>query len=297
MLLSGNPIKKIVLLGDARVMRPQQGGRTSVLSLSGSKMFLDDAIPKLKTAFSEKGYEVVSAEPAGIGYFWRGPSDYWVYDYDATEKSKKKWRNLSRSPAFEYEYIKQDENLRQAVRKEYERLYDAISLKRARVYEPELANLQGIAASSDADTVCLAHLHGKRYSAGRMAGDMALSALAAMFGGHRKTLTQTKRVAIVCADAGSGQIVYQNSLMRTGDPLGNISKTQVKEAPGRGPKQSEPEEDEFGGISEPYEDDFFAKVLEKLPNANTALASNCRVIDRVRMVIGCVKETGSSGQL
>ncbi|MEJ2622281.1 MAG: hypothetical protein P8163_19145, partial [Candidatus Thiodiazotropha sp.] len=185
LLIEKNPINKIAIVGEAQVMRPRMGGKDPILSLSSSKLLLEDSLPRLKSAFKNKGYQVVYAEPAGIGYYWRGPDDYWVYDYSAKKKGigSDKWRMDSMRPVYEYPRIKKSKAIEKATRNEFERLNDYISMNRLSDYLPDYENVQTIAQQTQADTVCFARLWGERYSTARKVGDVALKVAVALLGG------------------------------------------------------------------------------------------------------------------
>ncbi|MES9851415.1 MAG: ankyrin repeat domain-containing protein [Candidatus Thiodiazotropha sp. L084R] len=207
------------------------GGKSAALSLSSSKLLIENALPKLKSAFESKGYEVTHAEPAGVGYYWRGPDDYWVYDFDAKDKSNDKWRVENMEPVFEYQTIKSNHEVSSAVKEEFERSNDSISMNRLSVYFAENRNVSAIANNTGADTVCFARLWGKRYSAGRIAGDVALKVLVAMLGGVTAGgLQEEKTMNIACANVKTKQLLWQNTYTSFEDPIVSVKYKSVTEA-------------------------------------------------------------------
>jgi hypothetical protein len=285
-LITTNPIKKIAIIGESKVLRPRMGGKKAVLSLTASKLFVEDSIQKLKQAFEKKGYQVVFAEPAGIGYYWYGPDGYWVYDFDAKEGELDKWRIEGTSPVYEYATIKNDSSLRNAARTEFERLNRYIANKRFLLYDPQKQNLATIAEANGADTVCFVRMFGKRYSTGREVGDAALTVLAAMFGTVRSSnLKEYKEVLTICSAVDTGQVLWQYTHSTSQDPLGNISSKQLDAS-----NKSEETDDEFDTRESPPVDNFFDNALAKLPAYNHPLAGDCKMTDRVRMTVTCVEK-------
>ncbi len=284
-LLHTNPIKKIAIIAEAKLMRPRMGGKTSALSLTESKLLVEDSIPKLKQAFEAKGYEVVFAEPAGVGFYWYGPGEYWVYNYDAKTGEPDKWLVTRQDAVFEYPVVLGNASLHTAVTAEFDGIYDAYSVGRLLAYEPQPKNLAAIAAVTKADTVCFARLWGDRYSAGRKAGDMALSLAAALFGVVRtNTLREERTVHILCGDAGSGKIVWQQAHAENGDPLAHVSAS--------GSAGDVPAADAGSGAEFDQDDNFFRKAIAELPEVSHILASDCSVVDRVRSLISCDQQSG-----
>lgn len=286
-LLTKNPIQKVAIVGEARVMRPRMGGKDAILSLSGSKMFVEDAVPKLKQAFENKGYQVVFAEPAAVGYYWRGPDGYWVYDYEEKEDEEDKWQVSGMDAVYEYpQMLRYSPSFKQAVKTEFERLNDDISVSRFSVYDPKQENISVIANETGADTVCFSRLWGKRYSAGRYAGYVAFSVVAAMFGvvdtsGGPK---EHREVDIICAESKTGQVVWSSTYATTEDPIGNISYKLTDSSPA-----TQGGESDFVLIGSGSSDAFFNNALATLPAVNQTIKGDCRMQDRVRRIIGCVK--------
>ncbi|MEW8205352.1 MAG: hypothetical protein AB2746_04440 [Candidatus Thiodiazotropha taylori] len=288
-LLHKNPIKKIAIVGEAKVMRPRMGGKDAALSLSSSKLLLEDALPKLKSAFESKGYEVVHADPAGVGYYWRGPDDYWVYDFDAKDTGNDKWRVESTAPVFEYPGIRSNAKVSAAVREEFERLNDYISMNRLLVYFPELQNVSTIAKTTGADTVCVARIWGKRYSAGRIAGDVALKVLVVMLGGAPTGgLQEEKTMNLVCSNVKTRQLVWHNTHTSFEDPIGAVNHKSINEVGVDVKNQSLADTDTIGSHSDDgFIDAFYYKAIESLPAAGQTFSQNCKVTDRARMIVSC----------
>lgn len=286
-LFTKNPINKIAVVGEAKVMRPRMGNNGAVLSLSASKLFVEDSVPKLKAAFEKKGYEVVFAEPAAVGYYWRGPDGYWVFDYDAKDGEPDKWRIDNLETVYEYPEIEKNPSLSTALKEEFERLNDYISVNRYLVYDPKKQNITAIAKETGADTICFARLWGKRYSAGRVAGDVALSVVAAMFGVYRtgSNVQEKRLVNIVCTDANTAQVVWQYTYVTAQDPIGNVS---IKSAITEQGSDSEENENDLRSTKDDGDDAFFDRALAKLPAVNQNLSNDCRLQDKVRMILACV---------
>ncbi|MES9927292.1 MAG: hypothetical protein ABW158_04190 [Candidatus Thiodiazotropha sp. 6PDIVS] len=295
-LLYKNPIKRVAIVGEAKVMRPRMGGKSAVLSLSSSKLLIENALPKLKSAFESKGYEVTHAEPAGVGYYWRGPDDYWVYDFDAKDKSNDKWRVENMEPVFEYQTIKSNHEVSSAVREEFERLNDSISMNRLSVYFPEYRNVSAIANNTGANTVCFARLWGKRYSAGRIAGDVALKVLVAMLGGvPAGGLQEEKTMNIACSNVKTKQLVWQNTYTSFEDPIGSVKYKSVTEAGEIEQTVSLADTDRVGSSDETsFLDTFFVNAIKDLPAAGQTFSSDCRMTDRAKMIVSCTKKNSAN---
>jgi hypothetical protein len=284
LLINKNPVKKIAIVGTAQVMRPRMGGKDSILSLSSSKMLLEDSLPRLKSAFNNKGYQVVYAEPAGVGYYWRGPDDYWVYDYSAKKKGvgSDKWRVESMNPVYVYPGMKKHRLIGTAARKEFERLNDYISMGRLPVYLPDYDNVTTIAKQTHADTVCFARLWGERYSTARKVGDFALKVAVALLGGGVSSggLKEYKEVSLVCANAKAKQLVWMNTHVSGGDPIAGISDGT----------QHVSQENSAA-------DTFFEQAITTLPNAGQSFPGDCRVTNRARKVVSCGGGGNASNQV
>ena len=281
LLIEKNPIKKIAIVGEAQVMRPRMGGKDPILSISSSKQLLEDSLPRLRSAFNNKGYKVVYAEPAGIGYYWRGPDDYWVYDYSAKKKGIgfDKWRIDSMKPVYVYPRIKRSKAIEKATRNEFERLNDYISMNRLSAYLPDYENVETIAQQTHADTVCFARLWGERFSTARKVGDVALKVAVALLGGGMSGggLKEFKEVCLVCANAESKQLAWLNTYIVGGDPIDGISDGTAQ--------------------SSHAADSFFQRAMSTLPNAGQSFPADCRVTNRAINVVTCGSGGNASGQV
>jgi hypothetical protein len=288
-LITKNPIRKVAIVGEAKVMRPRMGGKDAVLSLSSSKLLLENALPKLKSAFEYKGYEVVIAEPAGIGYYWRGPDDYWVYDFNAKDTGPDKWRVQTMDPVYEYPTIKSSSEVSSAVREEFERLNDSISMNRLSVYFPDYENVSAIANNTGADTVCFARLWGKRYSAGRVAGDIALQVLVVMLGGAPTGgLQEEKTMNIVCANVNIKQLVWQNTYTSFEDPIRSIGYKSANEADdSQQPSSLADTDSTVSDTGRVFVDTFYVNAIKTLPDAKQTFSGDCKMTDRARMIVSC----------
>jgi hypothetical protein len=282
-LITENPINKIVIVGAGKVIRPRMGGKDAILSLSGSKLFVEDSVRKIKQAFETKGYQVVFAEPIGIGYYSYDRNGYWIYDYEAKAGESDKWRSNGMAPAYEYPSINGDNDVRMAARNEFERINRYLVHRRLVVYDPKKENLATIAESNQADTVCFVRMFGKRYSSAREAGDIALKALAALFGTvSTNTLKEYREAFTVCAAVNTGQVIWQYSHSTSQDPLSSISTNSTDDSSQSG------DDDDSDANDSPPNDSFFDNALARLPAHNQHLAGECKMTDRVRMTVTCV---------
>lgn len=295
-LIYNNPIKNIALVGESRVMRPRMGGKDAVLSLSSSKLLLEDALPKLKSAFESKGYSVVSATTAGIGYYWRAPDDYWVYDFDAKASAPDKWRVDSMNPVFEYPELKSDTKISSAVRDEFERLNDFISMNRVSVYFPDVKNVSTIAQSTGADTVCFTRLWGERYSAGRVAGDIALKVLVVMLGGAPTGgLQEKKTITIVCSNAKTKQLVWQNTYTSFEDPIRGVNYKAASDIDETISVKSPADIGEVSANDDSvFVDSFYIKAINDLPDAGDTFSTKCKFTDRAKLIVSCPSNNDSN---
>jgi len=202
-----NPVKKIAVLGEGRVMLTEM--KQTFLDMDESKTAVETLVLQACDAFTQKGYDVVLCEPAGIGYFSPLFPENWVYDKNGENNSKKQIQN--REPAYVYQYEPNDNNMKAAVRNIFERVESEISKKQESSFSASREDVAAIQQATGADTICFNYICGGKQSTGAAAASAAVSAAVGLLlnssggAGHGASVGSY----FFCVSAGTGETRWQ----------------------------------------------------------------------------------------
>ena len=84
-----NHMEKIAVVGESKIYFPRTGQKPPLLDLGMSKKVFDLHFQKTEDILKEKGYEVLYAQPAAVGYFYINQENWVFEDYHDSEN---KWQ-------------------------------------------------------------------------------------------------------------------------------------------------------------------------------------------------------------
>lgn len=284
-LLASNPINKVAIFTEASVSRPQPGNAAEVLSLPESMLLAEDATPKIAAVFRAKGYDVVYAKPAAVGYVIYGPGEHWVYDYDPAQ-GKAVSRLARRGEAvYEYAGLTDTPALQTAVKAEFAAIKYAAEFARIFSYQPASEHIADIAAATGADTVCFLRLWGRRESRDLVARDQKTQSLVFVPTEARKLVPLNNSVFanIICGNATDHRVVWQRSATESADPLTGVILASGLTAAA--------DAKNTGNNTPVNNQRFFAGLLALLPEKGGTLSEHCRFVDAIHSMISCPVDT------
>ena len=160
-LAKENHIRKIAVIGEARVVWPKMGGKQLALCVAESKTSLELLLPQNEAALRDKGYSVTFCKPAGIGPYkaHSGKRKVVVYENFLEEGEKSNQPQVEEGELI-YQFPVSDDNLelRNAV---HNLVTDYV------IHRSDLAIINKY---TQADTVCVQRIRGEKYSSRRKAG-------------------------------------------------------------------------------------------------------------------------------
>ncbi|VGO12091.1 hypothetical protein PDESU_00641 [Pontiella desulfatans] len=202
---SSNPMRNIAIFGGGRVFYPRQMGMGVLLCSTQTDRAIKALLAQTTTAFQMKGYSVVLAQPAGIGFFDTAHRDYWAYS--DLEGNSPKVRHDTEVPVYVYPYVKTRPDLEQALRKLYRGLNDGHR------FEPSVDDLAVVRKYTGADTVALVRMRGIEYTAERKVGVAMLGVAAAALGSYNSsTPKETTEAIVVCMEVATGEVLWQSGM-------------------------------------------------------------------------------------
>ena len=207
-MLNENPMKKVAVVGSARVEWPRVG--ISALGLRESKAALEGLLPKAGEVLSTKGYTVTFCEPAGVGY--NNNSEVLVYEnYGEEGNDTKKWKKPygDPTPAYEYPAAQNNREFGDAIRHVFRGIESAISTNRLDLFTPNAKDLSVIGQATGADTICFVRVYGTRYSTRRKVGVFLMTTAFSPYGVGSAPKDYTESF-FICADAKTGAVLWQH---------------------------------------------------------------------------------------
>jgi len=234
-----NPARKIAVFAEGKVNWPRMGKGGLCLGVSDSKKSLTALLSQTEQVLSNKGYEVVFAEPVGIGYnshkWWLIPEEEGEYKegpLELIEDSK---------PVFVYPRFQDNQEFSKAVHTLIEELELALKQKQLNTFDPPKKAIEVIRQTTAADTICLNRIYGKKFSGARKTGAVALGVLGAMFGvyGAGSTVRDMIDCYFIFIDTKTGEVLWQYGIYASENPI-NPSKTFVKNVLKHFPKINTP---------------------------------------------------------
>ncbi len=249
-LFENNTTQKIAILSSSKISYPLLRSKGNGLNINDSKESVSIFLSQAKQVFTTKGYEVLYAEPIGIGYNCK---DWWLMDESgastknspppmttdtpaptqdapgspenvpskAGNENTSEMKKISDSaPVYTYAAIASNRELNAAVSSLLGDLEDAISTKKISSFQPKPLDIKVIQDITQVDTICINRIFGQKYTAARKAGDFALNTAAAMFGVYAPShTTEMTESFFTCIDAGKSSVLWQHSVYMAGDPV------------------------------------------------------------------------------
>ncbi|MBN2515700.1 MAG: hypothetical protein JXC33_06665 [Deltaproteobacteria bacterium] len=217
-MFTKNPVNKIAILSAGNVNWPRMGKGGDVLVVPHAKQANETLLSQVKKVLTDKGYEIVYAEPVGVGF---NCTNWWLLENPEAENEEEVLKKIDNGdPIFKYPKFQEEGEYTVAVLNLIGQLEKAINMKQLYTFAPRKEDVEIIQKETSADTICLHRIYGKKFSAGRKAGAVALSVVAAMFGAYGGSSPHDMVESyFVFIDAKTGAVLWQYGLYATGDPL------------------------------------------------------------------------------
>ncbi|MBW1682615.1 MAG: hypothetical protein JRJ83_14505 [Deltaproteobacteria bacterium] len=173
---------------------------------------MESLVAQTRKVISDKGYEVVYAEPVGVGYGCRN----WLLWYEPIDEKEGNilTRITTNAPLFVYPVCAENKPLFNAVNNLIHRLEVSLSKRKRGAYEPSAEDLRVIGQETGADTIILNRVYGRKYSTRRKIGEGIFSAFFGTPSAHDVTGSH-----IVVMSAKTGEVLWQRALYLPIDPL------------------------------------------------------------------------------
>jgi len=215
-MLESNPVNKIALFGEGKVNWPLFGNKGGSIIVSTSKESLKNTLSMTKQVLNNKGYEVITSEPIGIGYNSKG---WWLVD-DSVEETEKKLIEDS-SPIFLYQEMEEEKDTTEAARNIVDEFERALMASQLDSFSPPQGDVEIIQKHTDADTICFVRVYGVKYTDKRRAGALGMTILAGMVGAYGTQQDTTDKIDIyyVFIDANTSDVIWQHGEFMPGDPI------------------------------------------------------------------------------
>ncbi|MFT3736602.1 MAG: hypothetical protein QM776_16560 [Rhodocyclaceae bacterium] len=236
-LVTENPMNKVAVLGDARVVWPRMFGREPVLGLEASKETLIAVLPLVKQELGALGYEVSYVQSVAVGFQNPRYNEHWVFPakgelkVDPADKKDQASSSAASAavdtgsfgdpyqakdgkPVFVYPKFGLDSPLGTATRKVFESFDNSANQSNFVIPSDTLELLRNETGS---DTLCLARVSGERFTAARKAGATAMNMLTIFVGVVVIPPSDASRVQLSCFEASSGSFLWSGWAV-TGDP-------------------------------------------------------------------------------
>ena len=189
-----------------------------LVDLDESKNAVETLVVQACDAFTQKGYDVVLCEPAGIGYYSPLFPENWVYD--TSDKSEPRRIIPDREPVYVYQYALNDTTMSAAVRNSFEHVEYVISQKENRdaVFSLKKKDVAVIQQMTGADTICFNYVGGRIASTGAAVTSAALDFTLGLLlrssaaSGHNASVGSY----FFCVSANTGETLWEHGKARGG---------------------------------------------------------------------------------
>jgi hypothetical protein len=212
-MLSENPMKKVILLSGGKLNWPGFRGKMCIRK-SDSLKAVEAMIQLTKDELSAKGYEVISAEPVGVGF---QSKNWWLLPETAKDNTQEEQVTLitSEAPLYVCSNFQGETPYEKAVVKLYDLVEFSFQQGTIDEFVPDKTLVATIAEATQADTLCLNRVSGAKFTAARKTGTAILGALFGTYGGASDALGSY----YVFIDAHTGEVLWQSGYFVQGDPL------------------------------------------------------------------------------
>lgn len=219
---NNNSMNKIAVLAQGEVNWPRMGGK-SLLILPHCEKATEDFLLHTTGVLSKKGYEIVYAEPVGVGYYskdcWFLTEDPELTDYEPDFK-----QIADSDPIFVYPQFQGNGEFERCVHRLIEQLTLAMKEQRQYTFTPAQNDIDVIQEFTGADTICLLDVHGTKYSTARKVGGAFAEVLHFLTDGDFRSdiggaVGDHFSLLLVFIDAKTGEVLWQRWTGAGGDPL------------------------------------------------------------------------------
>ncbi|UCG21039.1 MAG: hypothetical protein JSU80_00080 [Deltaproteobacteria bacterium] len=201
-MLNDNSMEKIAVFGHGKINWPRMGRGGSVLVLPDCIQATENVLAQTKKVLAKKGYEIVCADPVGVGFY---SQNMWLVEDLDDWKEEKFTKIKDIRPIFVYPQFQHDQEFDKSVLNVIGQLNLAIKENRVGSFEPDKGDIEVIHQATGADTICLQRLYGKKYSTRRKIGKEFLQLLT-----YRKvTVEDSVELLMIFIDARTGEVLWQ----------------------------------------------------------------------------------------
>ena len=212
-----NPVKRVLVLTDSRIVFPRRDNVEEGLGLTESKMAAELYAETLCKLLSKKGYGA-DCRPFSVGIHSPRYVQNWVHGENANDNDT--WRHMSRDPVYLYMDPVQNAPLVSAGRNVFEQLELAWHENRSDSYVPAKADVQTISKATGADTVCFTRVRGTKITRARKFGQTASRVGMMLLTGFAPMgSSETVDVRLLCAQAATGEVLWEDGHHAPIDPV------------------------------------------------------------------------------
>jgi hypothetical protein len=203
-MLDDNSMDKIAVFGHGKINWPRMGRGGSALVLPDCIQATENALVQTKKVLAKKGYEVVCADPVGVGFY---SENMWLVEDLDDWKEEKFTKIKDLRPIFVYPQFQHDQEFDKSVLNVIGQLNLAIKENRVGGFEPNKKDIEVIHQATGADTICLQRLYGIKYSTRRKIGKEFLQ----LFTYRKITVEDSVELLMIFVDARTGEVLWQSS--------------------------------------------------------------------------------------
>ena len=222
-MYQSNPTKTVAVFGSGMVVWPGIGKNEAKLGLTENRQALAAMMPQTENVLKAKGYDVVTCQSAGIGYYNPILSTRAVLETPDPKYNKlvtpREWQEKNRDPIYLYELSVADPEFRMAVDTVFADMEAAIGRGTLYTYSPPANCIATIRRYVKADTILFNRVWGQEYTTSRKVGAFFSELGIAMLGGSAQN-TPHESIESHCLFVGGpkNEVLWQRGVTLSGDP-------------------------------------------------------------------------------
>lgn len=201
-MLNDNSMEKIAVFGHGKINWPRMGRGGSVLVLPDCIQANENVLVQTKKVLAKKGYEVICADPVGVGFY---SQNMWLVEDLDDWKEEKATKIKDLRPIFVYPQFQRDQDFDKSVLNVIGQLNLAIKENRVGGFEPDKEDIEVIHQATGADTICLQRLYGRKYSTARK----VTAAIQNLFSYIDVSQKDYLELLLIFIDARTGEVLWQ----------------------------------------------------------------------------------------
>jgi len=202
-MLNDNSMDKIAVFGHGKINWPRMSRGGSVLVLPDCIQATENALVQTKQVLTKKGYEVVCADPVGVGFY---SQNMWLVEELDDWKEEKVTKIRDIRPIFVYPQFQHDQEFDKSVLNVIGQLNLAIKENRVGSFLPDREDIEVIHQATGADTICLQRLYGRKYSTARK----IVTAIQDLFTYFPVADEDYVELLLIFIDAKTGEVLWQS---------------------------------------------------------------------------------------